>query len=203
MNFIENIQIYFLIVFVVWKGSNWLPNNNWSLILWSFLNLSRALLKLVAPGGVTLSVAKSMIDIHDNVDRYDAARKKRDEMMGKGRNGKKGEAKKHRVAMAVWSHRYPAELHDFRSTDLQVVPNPVELPRLYVSSSFYTLGIYRFMLPVGREIHMWNDKIVTSDSIAVLHNTIMKLQNFFLEMCYILLSVLCLYILQLQTFLCQ
>lgn len=71
-----------------------------------------------------------MIDIHDNVDRYDAARKKRDEAMGKGRTGEKREAKKHRAAMAVWSHRYPAELRDFRSTDLQVVSNPVELPRL-------------------------------------------------------------------------
>lgn len=91
-------------------------------------------MKLVAPGGAALSVAESMIGIHDNVDRYDAVRKKRDEAMGKGRNEKKkkGEAKQHRAAMAVWSHRYPAESRDFRSTDLQVVPNPVELSLLVI-----------------------------------------------------------------------
>jgi len=104
--------------------------------------------------GIALSVAESMIDIHDNVDRYDAARKK-GEAMGKGRNEKKREAKKHRAAMAAWSHRYPAELHDFRSTDLQVVSNPVELPRFYLSSFFHAWKnfhtFYRFAMFV-REI---------------------------------------------------
>lgn len=115
--------------------------------------MSRALLKLVAPGGVALSVAESMIDVHDNVDRYDAARKKRDEAMEKGKEtGEKREAKKHRAAMAAWSHRYPAELRDFRSTDLQVVPNPVEFSRFYLSSSLYTLKIYHFALSVVQEI---------------------------------------------------
>jgi len=66
-----------------------------------------------------LSTAESMIDIHDNVDRNDSTRKKKKrlETAEKGRNEKKGvrEAKKHRAAMAVWSHRYPAELRDPRS----------------------------------------------------------------------------------------
>lgn len=110
--------------------------------------MSRALLKLVAPGGAALSVVESMIDIHDNVDRYDATRKKETKRWEKGETGEKREAKKHRAAMAAWSHRYPAESRDFRSTDLQVVSNPVELSRFCLSSSFHTLEIYRFALSV-------------------------------------------------------
>lgn len=93
-----------------------------------------------------------MIDIHDNVDRYDATRKKETKRWEKGETGEKREAKKHRAAMAAWSHRYPAESRDFRSTDLQVVSNPVELSRFCLSSSFHTLEIYRFALSVVWEI---------------------------------------------------
>lgn len=67
---------------------------------------------------VVLSTAESMVDIHDNVGVWLGAEKKRRmEAAEKGRNEKKGEreAKKHRTAMAVWSHRYPAKLHDPRS----------------------------------------------------------------------------------------
>lgn len=80
--------------------------------------------------------------------------KKETKRRKKGETRKKREAKKHRAAMAAWSHRYPAELHDFRST--------IPTYRLFQtpSSFFYLPSTLWKFITVHCVSNAWDNKIV-------------------------------------------